>query len=96
VFLAQGPRPYTLAYGSTRVGPSEAPVDSLLASLDEAGRESQVRQATVGEPRTLGGAAALEPVLPWRRIALWGALVAAVAALAFLAARAFRDTKRAA
>jgi hypothetical protein len=96
VFLAQGPRPYTLAYGSTRVGPSEAPVDSLLASLDEADRASQVRPATVGESRTLGGPAALEPVLPWRRIALWGVLVAAVAALAFLAARAFRDTNRAA
>ncbi|HET9358235.1 MAG TPA: DUF3999 domain-containing protein [Vicinamibacterales bacterium] len=95
VFLAQGPRPYTLAYGSSRVGPSEAPVDSLLASLDEADRASQVRLATVGESRTLGGPAALEPVLPWRRIALWGVLVAAVAALAFLATRVLRETKQA-
>jgi hypothetical protein len=94
VFLAQGPRPYTLAYGSTRVGPSEAPVDSLLASLDDVDRASQVRLATVAESRTLGGPAALEPVLPWRRIALWGVLVAAVTALALLAMRVLRDTKR--
>jgi hypothetical protein len=91
VFLAQGPRPYTLAYGSTRVGPSEAPVDALLANLDDTDRASQVRQATVGESRSLGGAAALEPVLPWRQIALWGVLVAAVAALALLAVRTLRE-----
>ena len=57
----------------------------------EADRASQVRLATVAESRTLGGPAALEPVLPWRRIALWGVLGAAVTALAFLATRVMRE-----
>jgi hypothetical protein len=98
-FVAQGAAPYTLAYGSARVGPANAPVDELLATLDQRGRETQVRLATVGESRTLGGAEALKPAptpLPWKRIVLWGVLIAAVAALAVLASRLFRETRPAA
>jgi hypothetical protein len=91
VFLAQGAPPYTLVYGSARVGAADAPVDALLASADGANR---VRLATLGASRSLGGADALKPAPPLRRIVLWAVLVVAVGALAFLAMRVFRDTQR--
>ncbi|HKE87379.1 MAG TPA: DUF3999 domain-containing protein [Vicinamibacterales bacterium] len=98
VFVARGPAPYTLAYGSGRVGPADAPVGELLASLSQAGDGAQVRVATLGQPRSLSGADALEPLptpLPWKRIVLWAVLIVAVGALAFVAARLLRETKNA-
>jgi Protein of unknown function (DUF3999) len=94
LFLAQGAGPYELVYGSARVGAADAPVGALLASLSEADRAGRVRLATLGESRSLGGADALKPALPLRQIVLWSVLVAAVAALAFLAMRLFRDTEQ--
>ncbi|MGH9347361.1 MAG: DUF3999 domain-containing protein [Vicinamibacterales bacterium] len=95
LFLAQGAPPYTLVYGSARIGPTDAPVDVLLATLSDADRAERVRLATLGEARSLGGEAALTPPTPVRRTVLWAVLVAAVAALAFVAIRLFRDTARA-
>jgi hypothetical protein len=92
VFVAQGPAPYLLAYGSARVAAADAPLDALLRSLDEAERARQVRAAAVGSPRSLGGAAALAPPPPLRRVLLWTILATAVALLAWLAIRTFRDT----
>ena len=92
VFVAQGPAPYTLVYGSARVEAADAPVDALLGSLDEAERARQVRPATLGPPRSLGGADALTPPPPLRRAMLWTILVGAVALLAWFAIRTFRDT----
>ena len=94
VFVAQGPPPYLLAYGSARIAAADAPLDALLGSLDEAERARQVRAATVGASRSLGGAAALAPP-PLRRVILWTILAAAVALLAWLAIRTFRDTSTA-
>jgi hypothetical protein len=97
LFVARGAGPFTLAYGSARVGPTDAPLDQLLATLSRRGDESQIRLATVGEPRTLGGADALTPAprtIPRKQIVLWTVLIIAVGALAFLAARLFRDTKK--
>jgi hypothetical protein len=95
VFLAQGPAPYRLAYGSARVGPTDAPVDTLLVRLREEDLTKQVRLATVGPSQNLGGPDVLAPPPPWRRIVLWAVLVVAVGALALLAARLFRDTQTA-
>lgn len=92
VFLAQGPPPYVLAYGSGRVGPASAPVDALLARLEEGSRTSQVAVATLDQPQTTGGIDALKPAPPVRRIALWAVLFAAVGILALLALRVFRNT----
>jgi hypothetical protein len=92
VFVAQGPAPYMLVYGSGRVAASDAPVDALLASLRESDLTTRVREATLGAPRTLGGAGALSVAPPYRRLALWGILVIAVGALAWLAMRMLRET----
>ena len=95
VFVARGPAPYMLVYGSGRVSASEAPVDALLASLSESDLSSRVGQATLGEPHDLGGAGALSAAPPYRRLALWGILVAAVIALAVVAIRTFREANAA-
>lgn len=91
VFLAQGEAPYTLVYGSGRVEPAEAPVEEVLARLDAAEREQQIRTATLGAPRDLAGDAVLKPGLPVKRIVLWSVLVIVVGALGILAARLARD-----
>lgn len=96
LFVARGAGPFTLAYGSARVGPADAPLDQLLATLNQRDDESRIRLATIGEPRTLGGADALKPAprtIPRKQIVLWTVLIIAVGALAFLAVRLFRDTK---
>lgn len=92
LFLAQGAAPYTLVYGSVRTQAAEAPVDAILSSLTDSDRTNRVRLATLGPSRSLGGDAALHPPIPLRQLALWGVLVIAVAALAFVAVRLFRDT----
>ena len=94
LFLAQGAGPYTLAYGSARVGPTDAPVDAVLASLDRDEQFNRTRLATLGDARDLGGAEALRPVPPWRRLVLWAVLISAVLVLALLALRIFRDPER--
>jgi hypothetical protein len=94
VFVAKGSPPYMLAYGSARVPAADAPVGALLASLDEAARTRQVREATVGPPRDLGGVTALAAPRDTRRIVLWTVLALAVAVLAWIAIRTFRDTMR--
>jgi hypothetical protein len=99
LFIAQGAAPYMLVYGSGRVGRADAPVDELLARLSETSRATQIGQATVAEPHTLGGPDALKPgptPIPWKRIALWGVLIVAVAALALVAIRLLRETEKAA
>jgi hypothetical protein len=95
VFVAQGPPPFTLVYGSARVAAADAPLDALLASLDDAERARQVRVGTVAPSRSLGGAAALTPAPPLRRAFLWAVLAVAVVVLAWLAIRTFRDTNTA-
>jgi hypothetical protein len=92
VFVAQGSPPFTLVYGSARTTAADAPLDTLLQRLDDADRGREVRSATLGPPRTLGGVAALTPPPPLRRAVLWAVLAAAVALLAWLAVRTLRDT----
>jgi hypothetical protein len=92
LFVAQGPPPYTLVYGSARVAAADAPLDALLESLDEAERARQVRVGTPAPARDLGGAAALTPAPPVRRAILWTILAVAVGVLAWVAIRTFRDT----
>jgi hypothetical protein len=92
VFVARGPAPYMLVYGSGRVLADEAPVDALLASLHESDIARRVHLATLDAPQTLGGASALEAAPRYRRFVLWGILIVAVGALALFAMRTFRET----
>jgi hypothetical protein len=93
LFVARGSPPFTLAYGSARVPAADAPVGAVLASLDEAGRSRQVRDATLGPARDLAGAAALTPAPNTKRLVLWSVLALAVAVLAWVAIKTFRETK---
>ena len=88
-FVAQGPGPYTLAYGSARVGPTDAPVAALLAALDDS--RDRLHEASLGSPFDLGGAAMLAAPRSWRRELLWGALVLAVIVLGAFALRLIRN-----
>ena len=95
LFMTRGEGPYTLAYGSVNVDSSEAPIGTLLANLGSADAAGRIAEGALGPPRDLGGARALTPPRPWRQIALWGVLIAAVAALALMVLRASRDMTRA-
>lgn len=89
-FVAQGPGPYTLAFGSAEAEAGPSLAESVLRAADE----RRIAEATAGPRQTLGGAARLRPgpePLPWERIALWGILILAVAVLAFLAWRLYRQ-----
>jgi hypothetical protein len=95
VFVAHGPAPYTLVYGSGRVAGDDAPVDALLASLNDSDIGSRVHRATLDAPHTLGGTDALAAAPQYRRFVLWGVLIVAVGALALFAMRTFRETNAA-
>ena len=92
LFMAQGAGPYTLAYGSGRAGPPDAPIDAVLDNLDEESR-GRIREATLGEPYDLGGAEALNAPRSWRREVLWAVLVGAVLILGVFAMRLFREPR---
>jgi hypothetical protein len=92
LFMAQGAGPYTLAYGSGRARPTDAPVAAVLANLDETAR-SRIQSATLGAPYDLGGAAVLTAPRSWRRELLWGVLLAAVLALGVFALRLVRESR---
>lgn len=90
VFLAGGSGPFTLAYGSGRVGPPDAALGSLLKTLKDGGASDIAGRAAVGETVVLGGGEVLKPPappLPWRQWALWAALVAGVLLLGWMAWR---------
>ncbi len=93
VFLARGQGPYTLAYGSAVAVAAGAPLEALLAGLGT-GAGDRITPGTVGPPRLLGGDRALTPAprsVPWRQIALWSVLLAAVVGLAVMVLRASRE-----
>ena len=88
-FLAQGPGPYTVAFGSGRAEIA-APVscDGLLADVSAKDRERMVVPGRVGQVRYLGGEAALTPLpkrTPLGLIVLWAILIAGVALLVAMA-----------
>jgi hypothetical protein len=88
-FLAQGPAPYTVAYGSRRAEPvAGRDCDDLLGGLKKQGCEHNGGDGIPGAVRNLGGDAALRPLAkptPIRQLVLWGVLVLAVGALVGMA-----------
>ena len=97
-FIAQGEAPFTLAYGSARVGPMDTSLAQLL-SLDKIKHQQQlIKAAQLGSRIELGNRDKLKPVRPptdWKRIVLWLVLLFGVAALAFMALRLYKQMDQA-
>jgi hypothetical protein len=88
-FLAQGPAPYTVAFGSRRADVA-APVacDGLLGDVSARDRAQMIVQGYAGAVRNLGGEIAFTPLpkqTPLRLIVLWSVLVGGVALLVAMA-----------
>ncbi len=99
--LAGGRPPYLLAFGSSAVQRADAPppLPAPPGTGSGPGNDTAalIGTGSLGAPRTLGGTARLAPVpepLPWRRIALWGVLVAGVAGIGVLVWRLLRELER--
>lgn len=88
-FLSQGPKPYTLAFGSRRVErTTDRTCDSLLGGMNKNELEQNITDGIPGAVRVLGGEDALRPLpkqTPTRQIVLWGVLILAVGALVAMA-----------
>ncbi len=92
-FVAEGPGPYTLAWGSHESTRHHRPAAGLLAGLDGGERERLAGPATAGEPFALGGAGRLQPPrapFPWSRVVLWGVLLGGLSILAWMVRQLLR------
>jgi hypothetical protein len=97
-FLAQGPGPFTLAYGSRRaeVSPASA-CDALLADFAADERSRLVGEGEQQVARVLGGDTALRPVprqTPVRLVVLWSVLIVGVGLLVAMALALLKRVRR--
>lgn len=92
IFLADGNKPYRLAWGNRD---SAAPVSGVFELLDGDSRDAHEnsRRVALGSPRPAGGAErlAVPTALPWLKWMLWVLLVAAVLVTGRMAWRLYRD-----
>lgn len=86
-FLAQGQAPFLLAYGNATAKRGEADLSHLPNTLEPAAATLDPQQVTGGADRLLAKPAPF----PRMRVALWSALLLAVAVLGFMAYRVARD-----
>lgn len=97
-FLAQGPPPYTLAYGNAYASSPSIPVAALLDEID--GREgtgASIDTAQLGAELQLGGTSRLQPPpapWPWKSWLLWLVLILGVGLLAWMVVRLLRELNR--
>jgi len=95
LFIARGPQPFKLAYGSHAARASAFDSEQVLAVIDVDAREQLPRQSARAAPaRSLGGPKALMPPpqpRPLRTYALWAVLVTSTLVLAALAIRLLRQ-----
>ncbi|MCF8111405.1 MAG: DUF3999 domain-containing protein [Desulfobacteraceae bacterium] len=94
LFLARGKAPFTLAFGSTGVGPPEATMGDVLEKIKESGKNKITTEASVEKRVVLGGDKALEkrqPPVDWKTWLLWGILAAGVFCLGYMAYRLYRQ-----
>jgi hypothetical protein len=90
-FLARGSGPFLLAYGSSAAAGAQADLSLLPANVE-------IEAATTGDSVVLGGPERLKPhaaPMPRSQFALWGALLFAVAGLAWMASRLMKEQKAA-
>lgn len=95
VFLAEGKAPYTLAIGNAQAASMALPLNTLVPGLDTsdgpkvADAQVQVGQIASDITAVQTGSAPTD----WRRLALWGVLVAGVLAMAVMAWQLVRQMK---
>jgi hypothetical protein len=94
VFLAQGPGPFQLAYGSAVTGPAAFELDALLSRSSLAGGGPIVpRNIAPGPPHPLGGEEKLHAPrsLPWKKYLLWAVLLAGVLMIGWMSVLLYRQ-----
>lgn len=96
VFVARGEAPFRLAYGSGTALPSAYPIDGIVPGYGAEGETGErarkaIAPAHTGSGGLLAGSAALERPIDSKRWLLWGTLIAAVALLAAMAWRLWRQ-----
>ena len=97
LFVATGESPFTLAYGSARVGPVDAPLAQLLSKNTIKKQGQLVKPARLGSMIDLGDDSRLQPPTPptdWKRYLLWAVLVLGVIALAVMALRLYKQMEQ--
>jgi hypothetical protein len=91
--MAQGEKPYTVAYGRAGLGAARSQVDRLLKAVDPQSEKKLVASAQAGPQKILGGEARLETAeeLPWRRWLLWVVLVSGVLVVGMMALKLYKE-----
>jgi hypothetical protein len=90
VFTARGPGPYRMAYGNTRARANALAIEALVPGW-RTDSEPKLPPAMTGAPQELAGAAAARQRLDFKKWSLWGALLAGVGLLAWMAWRLWRQ-----
>ena len=90
LFLARGPAPYLLAFGSGQLfnEPGKSSSDMILPALKKGKSYRLITPAFIGKQLCLGGDKVLEmpaPPRPWKKWILWSVLCIGVAVLAWMA-----------
>lgn len=96
-FVARGEAPFTLAYGSDRVGPADTPLRQLLDLGNSRNQQQFIKPAQLGSSIELGNKDILTtagPEFDWERIVLWLVLLFGVAALVFIARQLYKQMDR--
>ncbi|MFT5134441.1 MAG: hypothetical protein ACI9SC_002920 [Gammaproteobacteria bacterium] len=93
LFLARGPAPFTLAYGSGKAGPTEPPVAALLDVLNNKRQAGFTAAAHISGTQELSGDAARDKLfdISWQRSVLWLVLALGVLILGAMAFRLLRE-----
>jgi len=93
LFMAQGEKPYTLAYGHAGLGAARSQVDRLLKAVDPESEKKLVASAQAGPQKILGGGdrRTAPQELPWRQWLLWLVLLAGVLLVGMMALKLYRE-----
>ncbi|MDH4190963.1 MAG: DUF3999 domain-containing protein [Betaproteobacteria bacterium] len=93
VFAARGAGPFRLAYGNARARSSALAIETLVPGWRTADAPT-LSSASTGGAQILAGDAALRDRIDVKKWSLWGALLAGVALLAWMAWRLVAQMKR--
>ena len=94
LFVATGESPFTLTYGSARVGPVSAPLAMLLSETEIKKQGKLIKPARLGASLDFGNRSKLEPEAPradWKKYILWAVLILGVIVLAIMALRLYKQ-----